>query len=117
MLLNDDHHHCHILSEYEEVLLGLGRKLEEMMIAGHGEENENEDGEAEPDASTSGITMYDTGEVKVTVTTSEISREEDEPVRREKTQPTESDGSTAKASTSQPLPVRKSKPSKQNDTF
>ncbi|CAF2259636.1 unnamed protein product [Brassica napus] len=60
--------------------------------------------------------MYDTGEVKVTVTTSEISREEDEPVRREKTQPTESDGSTAKASTSQPLPVRKSKPSKQNDT-
>ena len=22
MLLNDDHHHCHILSEYEEVLLG-----------------------------------------------------------------------------------------------
>ncbi|KAH0863780.1 hypothetical protein HID58_080991 [Brassica napus] len=59
-------------------------------------------------------TMYDTGELKVTMTTSEISREEDEPVRREKTQSTESDGSTAKASTSQPAPLRKSKPSKQN---
>ncbi|WZZ80048.1 hypothetical protein YC2023_100620 [Brassica napus] len=67
-----------------------------------------------PDASTSGTTMYDTGELKVTMTTSEISREEDEPVRREKTQSTESDGSTAKASTSQPAPLRKSKPSKQN---
>ncbi|KAG2256820.1 hypothetical protein Bca4012_093900 [Brassica carinata] len=98
------------------------RKLEEMMIAGHGEENEegeaNEDAkdeETKADASTSGTTMYDTGELKVTVTTSEIScEEEDEPVRREKTQSTESDVSTVKASTSQPLPLRKSKPSKQN---
>ncbi|KAG2267900.1 hypothetical protein Bca52824_062455 [Brassica carinata] len=98
------------------------RKLEEMMVAGLGEETEDgeadekkdaENKEAEPDASTSGTTMYDTGELKVTVTTSEISREQDEPVRREKTQSTES-GSTAKASTSQPAPLRKSKPSKQN---
>ncbi|KAJ0256774.1 Ribosomal RNA-processing protein [Hirschfeldia incana] len=98
------------------------RKLEEMMVAGLGEETEDgeadeEDAEngvvAEPDASTSGTTMYDTGELKVTVTTSEISREEDVPVRREKTQSTES-GSTAKASSSQPAPLRKSKPSKQN---
>ncbi|KAF3498845.1 hypothetical protein DY000_02054699 [Brassica cretica] len=59
-------------------------------------------------------TMYDTGELKVTATTSEISREEDEPVRGEKTQSTESNGFTAKASTSQPLLVRKPKPSKQN---
>ncbi|ESQ35729.1 hypothetical protein EUTSA_v10008794mg [Eutrema salsugineum] len=100
------------------------RKLEELMVAGHGEDNEDgqaeedaeieeEEEEEEPDASTSGTTMYDTRELKVTVTTSEISREEDEPVRKEKTQSTEL-GSTAKASTKQPLPVRKSKPSKQN---
>ncbi|CAF2082543.1 hypothetical protein BRARA_F00750 [Brassica rapa] len=98
------------------------RKLEQMMVAGNAEETEDveaeeeEDAEikeAEPDALTSGTTMYDTGELKVTVTTSEISREEDEPVRREKTQSTES-GSTAKASTSQPAPLRKSKPAKQN---
>ncbi|CAH8372220.1 unnamed protein product [Eruca vesicaria subsp. sativa] len=91
------------------------RKLDEMMVAGLGEETEDleaEKKEAEPDALTSGTTMYDTGELKVTVTTSEISREEDEPVRREKRQTTESD-STAKASTSQPAPLRKSKPSKQ----
>ncbi|CAH2038291.1 unnamed protein product [Thlaspi arvense] len=96
------------------------RKLEERMVAGLGEESEEgeaeedaENEEAEPDASTSGTTMYDTGELKVTVTTSEISREEDEPVRREKSQSTES-GSTAKASAKQPVPVRKAKPSKQN---
>ncbi|AEE28703.1 unnamed protein product [Arabidopsis thaliana] len=98
------------------------RKLEELMVAGNGEDNEDgeaedevdaEDEEAEPDASTSATTMYDTGELKVTVTTSEISREEEEPIRKEKTQSTES-GSTAKASTKQPVPVRKTKPMKQS---
>ncbi|KAF8090669.1 hypothetical protein N665_0469s0006 [Sinapis alba] len=95
------------------------RKLEEMMVAGLGEEIEDgkaddkdaENEEAKPDALTTGTTMYDTGELKVTVTTSEISREEDEPIRREKTQSTDS---TAKVSSSQPAPLRKSKPSKQN---
>lgn len=57
--------------------------------------------------------MYDTGELKVTVTTSEISREEDEPIRKNKTQSIES-GSTARASAKQPVPVRKSKPMKQS---
>ncbi|CAA7020813.1 unnamed protein product [Microthlaspi erraticum] len=99
------------------------RKLEELMVAGHVEEAEDEDEEAEedaeneeaePDASTTGTTMYDTGELTVTVTTSEISREEDDkPVRKEKTQSTEA-GSTAKAPTKQPVPVRKTKPMKQN---
>ncbi|ESQ40591.1 hypothetical protein EUTSA_v10015657mg [Eutrema salsugineum] len=82
-------------------------KMVKIMKIGEAEED------AEPDASTSGTTMYDTGELKVTVTTSEISREEDEPVRKEKTQSTEL-GSTAKASTKQLVPVRKTKPSKQN---
>ncbi|XP_010476032.1 PREDICTED: ribosomal RNA-processing protein 17 [Camelina sativa] len=101
------------------------RKLEELMVSGQGEDNENgeaeddeedaEDEESEPDASASasGTTMYDTGELKVTVTTSEISCEEEEPVRREKTQSTES-GSTVRASSKQPVPVRKSKPMKQS---
>lgn len=57
--------------------------------------------------------MYDTGELKVTVTTSAISCEEEEPIRKDKTQSTES-GSTAKASTKQPVPVRKTKPMKQS---
>lgn len=57
--------------------------------------------------------MYDTGELKVTVTTSEISREEDEPIRRERTESAEL-GSTAKAATKQPVPVRKTKPMKQS---
>ncbi|CAN8311982.1 unnamed protein product [Cochlearia groenlandica] len=99
------------------------RKLEERMVAGLDEESEDgeaeadgEDGdndEAEPDASTSCTTMYDTGELKVTVTTSEISREEDEPIRKGKTQSTES-GFTAKTTTNQPAPIRKAKPSKPN---
>ncbi|XP_010492546.1 PREDICTED: ribosomal RNA-processing protein 17-like [Camelina sativa] len=100
------------------------RKLEELMVSGQGQDNENgeakdgeeedaEDEESEPDASASGTTMYDTGELKITVTTSEISREEEEPVRKENTQSTES-GSTARASSEQPVPVRKSKPMKQS---
>uniref|UniRef100_A0A1J3CVZ8 Nucleolar protein 12 n=1 Tax=Noccaea caerulescens TaxID=107243 RepID=A0A1J3CVZ8_NOCCA len=104
------------------------RKLEELMVAGHGEEVEDgededeeaeedaEKEEAEPDASTTGTTMYDTGELTVTVTTSEISREEDKPVRKEKTQSTEA-GSTAKVPTKQPVPVRKTKPMKQNRKY
>ncbi|CAN8294260.1 unnamed protein product [Cochlearia groenlandica] len=105
------------------------RKLEELMVAGHGEdsddeekaeeeekdaENEEEEEAELEDALTSGTTtMYDTGEMKVTVTTSEISREDDEPIRKEKTQSTEA-GSTAKASAKQPVPVRKTKPMKQS---
>ncbi|KFK43421.1 hypothetical protein AALP_AA1G123700 [Arabis alpina] len=100
------------------------RKLEEQMVAGYGEEmvdgeevdedaESEEEEEVEPDASVSGTTMYDTGELKVTVTTSEISREEDAPVRREKTESTEP-GSTAKAAVKQPVPVKKTKPMKQS---
>ncbi|XP_059659632.1 ribosomal RNA-processing protein 17 [Cornus florida] len=46
-----------------------------------GEQSEHDE-EIEPIPSVSGTTMYDNGDVKVTVTTSEISREEESPYER-----------------------------------
>ncbi|XWS12725.1 hypothetical protein CRYUN_Cryun37aG0115000 [Craigia yunnanensis] len=55
---------------------------------GENDENNEEDEEREPTASVSGTTMYDSGNMTVTVTTSEISRKEEEDLTSEKTHTT-----------------------------
>ncbi|XWS15669.1 hypothetical protein CRYUN_Cryun34aG0021700 [Craigia yunnanensis] len=76
------------------------------------DEKNGQDEEREPTASISGTKMYDGGNMTVTVTTSEISREEEEDFTSEKTHKamlrSVGDGVDRKRN----LPVSKSKPSK-----
>ncbi|XP_010533866.1 PREDICTED: ribosomal RNA-processing protein 17 [Tarenaya hassleriana] len=90
------------------------RKLEEQFVAGAGQNVENEEeGEEvqepeEPDASVSGTMTYDTGDLKVTVTTSEISHEEDEANVTSRPTASKSVG-RAPVVAKQPVPVKKTK--------
>ncbi|KAK9936266.1 hypothetical protein M0R45_013115 [Rubus argutus] len=73
------------------------------------DENQEEDEESEPDAPISGTTTYENGDIKVTVTTSEISREEEiNPVEKTEAIVPETVGANKKNN----VPVSKKKPFK-----
>ncbi|KAL6221174.1 hypothetical protein ACLB2K_008926 [Fragaria x ananassa] len=74
-----------------------------------GDASQEEDEESEPDAPISGTTTYDNGDIKVTVTTSEISQEvEIHPVKKTEAVVPETVGANKKNN----VPVSKKKPFK-----